>query len=427
MSWKGFTFAFLPGQLAAVPAGELDLVEESTRSVESRFGYGSRYLARNNAIPVDPVSLPLTSVPGTERLYVSPGPGFGAVRDASPDFWGRRVIETRLKVPPNSIPESQYLLAAGSHRFGALDFRARQDSPESVGVLPELLRMEYLVEAADRIQDGLEIPASLSEIFGVSSMGGARPKAIVLHKGQQYLAKFPAKDDVFNVPVVERAVLELARLAGMDVPDTDVVPLADGRAVMLIRRFDRDAQPGGFTRHHCVSALTLLGKVEQESLGTPYEAISDALGHYGVNNFVLADRAELYRRVAFSVLISNDDDHLRNHAFVWNAQGSGWRLSPLYDVVPHPQIATERFLHLSIGPQGRLATLDNLFAAHGAFGLLKPKAAEIIEHVASVVREWRNTFDACQVPPEEVQKVASAFRRPADVGLAIVEKFRTSR
>ncbi|MEI7429313.1 MAG: HipA domain-containing protein [Betaproteobacteria bacterium] len=423
MSWKGYTFAYLPGQVTAIPAGEIAFLEESTRRIESRFGYGARYLTRSNAIPIDPINLPLSCLPGSEREYVQPE--FGALRDDEPDFWGRRVIEARLNLTPDASPESMYLLAAGPHRFGALDFRPKLDSPETASVLPELLRLEYLVEAADRIQEGLPIPESLAEIFGVSSMGGARPKALVTHQGQQYLAKFPAKGDGFNVPVVERAVLELARKAGMDVPDLDLVKLADGRDVMLIRRFDRSAQPHGeFARHHCVSALTMLGKHQNESLGTPYKDISEAIGIYGVNNQVATDRAELYRRIAFSILVSNDDDHLRNHAFIWDAKSQGWRLSPLYDVVPHPQVATERTLHLSIGPRGRHATLDNLFDAHGDFGLLKPHAADILEHVATVVREWKNTFDEYNVPPEEIKKVTSAFRSPKDVGLSIVERTR---
>jgi serine/threonine-protein kinase HipA len=429
MSWKGYTFVYLPGQADAVPAGDIELVEDGLRSATSIFGYGRRYLGRPNAVPIDPVALPLTCLPGNEAKYEPLGiPLFGAVRDAVPDAWGRRVLEAKLKLPPDSVPESVYLLNAGPHRFGALDFREALDSAETVGLLPPLGELTYLLEAADRIQAGQAIPAQLEHLFGVGTMGGARPKALVLHQGQQYLAKFPAKGDGFNVPVVERAVLELARRAGMNVPPTDLVTLADGRSVMLIERVDRRSRPDGrFDRRHCVSALTLLGKHEQESLGTPYADISSALGKFGVNNAVLTDRSELYRRIAFSILVSNDDDHLRNHAFMWDAPGQGWRLSPLYDVVPRPQVAEERFLHLSIGPRGRLASLENLLEAHGDFGLLKPQAAELIEDVAAITREWRNVFDELGVPPEESAKVAFAFRQPSQVGLPAVERARARR
>lgn len=167
---------------------------------------------------------------------------------------------------------------------------------------------------------------------------------------------------------------------------------------------------------------TLLGKDESESLGARYEEISERLGHFGVDGRVQADRNELYARIAFNILVSNDDDHLRNHAFVWDGAGKGWRLSPLYDVVPRPQVAVERYLHLSVGPRGRLATLDNLLEAHGDFGLLKREAAAIIERVASATREWRVFFEELGVPEQECNKIASAFRRPREIGMVVVEK-----
>ena len=425
MSWDGHLFVYLPGEAAAVPAGRLVLEEMGPDSIASRYGYGRRYLARPNAVPVDPVSLPLSCLPGDEAMYepVHP-PLFGAVRDAAPDFWGRRVIEARLQVPPDSVPESVYLLHAGPHRFGALDFRPRLDSPEAAGLLPPVTQLGYLLEAADRIQQGMPVPDQLEPIFTGGTMGGARPKALVIHRGEQYLAKFPARNDGFDVPVVERACLELARRAGLDVPPTDLVTLADGRSVMLIERFDRKARGQGFVRRHAVSGLTLLCKDESESLGARYEDLSERIGRHGVDGAVQADRSELYGRIAFNILVSNDDDHLRNHAFVWDGQGRGWRLSPLYDVVPRPQIAAERYLHLSVGPRGRLATLDNLLEAHGAFGLLKREAAAIIARVASVTREWRTVFEELGVPQAECDKVDSAFRRPREVGLDAIERAR---
>ena len=154
---------------------------------------------------------------GAQALY-EPGEGlvmFGAVRDAAPDFWGRRVIEAKLKKPPNSLPESEYLLNAGTHRFGALDFRKSRDGAEAPGALPPIADLTYLLEAADRIQMGLPVPAHLQMLFQVATLGGARPKALVAHKGKQFLAKFPSKGDGFDVPVVERACLELARQCGL--------------------------------------------------------------------------------------------------------------------------------------------------------------------------------------------------------------------
>jgi serine/threonine-protein kinase HipA len=192
---------------------------------------------------------------------------------------------------------------------------------------------------------------------------------------------------------------------------------------MLIERFDRAALADGtFARHHCVSALTMLGKHEHESPSSAYSEIAGAVSKYGADGFVHRDRRELFGRVAFNILVSNNDDHLRNHAFVWDAQVKGWRLSQLYDVVPAPQIATERSLHLSVGPQGRLATLSNLLEDHGAYGLLKSDAAVIIDRVARCVRQWRQHFEELGVPPSECELVQSAFRHPKEVGWDEVAK-----
>ncbi len=427
MSWDGIVFIHLPDQSEAVPAGRISLLEEGLQSVGSTFGYGARYLQRANAIPVDPVSLPLSSLPGEEQLYEPPAglALFGAIRDAAPDFWGRRVIEAKLQLPPNSVPESTYLLNAGTHRFGALDFRENTSSASAEGLLPPLTDLQYLLEAADRVQEGLPIPARLEMLFQVASLGGARPKALVSHDGKQFLAKFPAKNDPFDVPAVERACLELARACGLNVPRTELVQLADGRNVMLIERFDRAVlSDGNCSRKQCVSALTMLGKHEQESPASSYSEIAQVISDRGVSGHVQEDRAELYARVAFNILISNDDDHLRNHAFIWYPPGKAWRLSPLYDVVPRPQVSQERRLHLSIGPQGRSATLTNLFEARGSFGLLKPEAIAIIGRVSAAVGEWRTHLESAGVSPAQCDRIQTAFRRPRDIGLDEITKTR---
>lgn len=425
MSWAGFVFAYLPQESAAVPAGRLELLEEGAMSIASRFGYGRGYLARANAMPLDPYSLPLSARSGHELLYEAPERLvlFGAFRDAAPDHWGRCVIENKLRVPPGSLPESRYLLESGPHRFGALDVRAGPDHAEAAGALPPLSGLRDLLDAAERVQEGEPVPARLQALFDVAPLGGARPKALVAHAGRHWVAKFPAQRDPFDIPAIERACLELARQCGLRVPATELVTLADGRRVMLIERFDRELHDNGkVSRRHCVSALTLLGKHESESPDTHYAELAHAISTHGAAGKVHEDRIELFARVAFNILVSNNDDHLRNHAFVWEPRAKGWRLSPLYDVVPTPQLAAQRQLHLSVGPRGRLATLDNLLESHGRYGLLVRDAARIIDRVASCVREWRTRFEALGVSAAQCDRVASAFRRPRDIGIEAVEQ-----
>lgn len=408
----------------AVPAGRLVLIEDRNEVVASQFAYGRRYLERRNppALAVDPVALALEdNIPGNDRLPANGLAFFGAIRDATPDAWGRRVIENRLQVPPNSLPESEYLDRAGPNRFGALDIRVGLDSDPASAALPRALDLRYLLDAADRVEQGLPVPAELAPYLeGAPSMGGARPKAVIRHAGREWIAKFPARDDRFNVPAIEQATLELARQAGLNVPDTAIETLADGRQVMLIERFDRVPVANGMARRHVVSALTMLGLHESESPDASYAGMSALMARYGATGTVASDRAELFARMVFNILVSNDDDHLRNHAFVH--QGDGWVLSPLYDVVPKPQQGHERRLHLSVGPRGRLATLDNAAAGAGAFGLSPPAALRIIDRVAGVARQWRERFETMGITTAECDKVAPAFRRPRDVGLRDVER-----
>lgn len=424
--FKTTVFAYLGEEQRAVPAGLLHLDEDNTEVVASRFGFGSRYLQRNNAVPVDTSSLKLAgAVPGSEKQIIPPNglALFGAVRDALPDLWGRRVIENKLNAPANSLRESDYMRHAGSNRLGALDFRDKPDSDAEDGLLVPITDLRYLLDSADRVQRGEHIPDTLTQLFHAGpTMGGARPKAVVVRDRVQYLAKFPALGDGFNVPVIERATLELARACGLQVPSTDVVRMpndSDGRDIMLIERFDRSTIADGWARHPVVSALTVLELHESESPNASYAALSDRMGRFAAHGRVNADRAELFGRMVFNILVSNDNDHLRNHAFIWQPQARGWALSPLYDVLPKPQIATVRRLHLGVGKQGRLATLDNAMSESGRFGLTRTKAQEIVERISTVTREWRTVFNQLGVSDAECDKVATAFRKPRDIGLEI--------
>jgi serine/threonine-protein kinase HipA len=417
-----YVFAQLPGSADAVPAGALTLVEEGRETLASRFAYGRNYLVRPSRIPVDPKSLPLDS--NARRTAIAPMNGltlFGALRDATPDLWGRRVIENKLNAPPDSLPESVYLDHAGDNRTGALDVRAGFDSPAMPGALPIGVDLERLLQAADRIAEGEPVPAHLEMIFvGAPTLGGARPKAAIRHEGRQWVAKFPARQDGFNVPVIEQASLELARQAGIQVPRTQRIRLGDGRDVMLIERFDRGDEAAGYPRTHMVSALTMLGLHEQDRSAS-YADLCRVIEQFGVSGHVQADRAELYRRMVFNIMVTNDDDHLRNHAFLYGATSGGWRLSPLYDVVPRPMLATERYLAIGVGDQGRVATLDNALSQCEQFGLSKPDAAAIIISVVTAVRSWRESFEVLGVPARECDRVVSAFRRATDIGMQTVE------
>lgn len=420
-----------------VPSGQLILVEEGERLLASSFAYGLNYLNRPNALEIDPVSLGISdreTVRGKRLLPANRLPFFGGIRDATPDAWGRRVIESKLKVPANSLPESAYLLHAGSERVGALDIR----SDIKDGPMPGISgwhTLAHLMEAAQRIEEGQQVPAHLEEIFwDGTALGGARPKASVRDEcGVLWLAKFASRNDGFDVPAIETASLHLARRAGLTVPPARTEMLGN-RRIMLIRRFDRywatpDTVPDinadllatdpseGRIEHRMgfVSGLTLLACDETESRTKAYADLADAIRRYCHPSVIRQNTEELFKRMVFNIFVSNDDDHLRNHGFVWDPRLPGWSLSPLYDVLPRASLATERFLHLGIGPEGRLATLDNALAAREKFTLSQAAACHVIDDIWRVVRQWRVHFDEVGVPKSEQDKIAPAIRHLNDV------------
>jgi serine/threonine-protein kinase HipA len=439
---KLYAFAYLDTEW--VPCGQLTLTEDGTQLLASTFAYGLRYLERPGALEVDPVSLSIQDkkqVRGTALFPPNNLPLFGGIRDAAPDAWGRRVIESRLKVPANSLPESTYLLHAGSQRVGAIDIRSSRDSSATPG-FGTWDNLEYLMEAAERIDAGLPVPAPLEEIFAEgSALGGARPKATVRDDDRVlWLAKFPSRNDTLAVPIIEMATLRLAATAGLTVPPVRMVQMSS-RTAMLIRRFDRYWAKAGSDvslpedllsttpayglaekRLGFVSGLTLLGCSEMDSPDKSYGDLAQAIRRYCHPNVIRENNRELFERLVFNILVNNDDDHLRNHGFIWDLRLPGWRLSPLYDVMPRASLASERRLHLGVGPEGRAATLDNAFAGREMFTLSAEAAGESIAKIWKIVREWKVYFEEYQVPFEQIEKIAPAFRHIDDLSTPSLRK-----
>jgi serine/threonine-protein kinase HipA len=437
-------FSHLNGQWA--PCGLLSLLQEGAHTQGSSFAYGTRYLDRAHALEIDPVALSLQNkadIKGKELFPPAGLPLFGGIRDAAPDAWGRRVIEAKLKVPPNSLPESAYLLHAGSDRVGALDVRQSLTDAATAG-LDETKSLSYLIEAADRIEEGLPVPTQLEAIFAAgTALGGARPKASVRDaQGLLWLAKFSGRKEAINLPWVEFGTLQLAKEIGLLVPTVRVEKVGD-RTAMLIQRFDRYwdmpqappvyagvdtlalANPTGGRiekRLAFVSGLTLLACHEADSPAKSYGDLAEAIRKYGHPETVMADNQDLYRRMIYNIFVSNNDDHLRNHGFVWDPKHLGWRLSPLYDVTPNPGFAQDRYQHLSVGPQGKHAHLDNALASHSWFRLSEKTAAQVIAQVWEKVRAWKVFFEASGVPGDQIDKVAWAFRHLDDLTSAAVRE-----
>lgn len=433
-----FVFAHLSQGWA--PAGRLALTQER-EVVVSRFAYGTRYIERPDAFEIDPVSLGFTDrqrVRGAELFPINQLTQFGGIRDAAPDAWGRRVIEAQRRVPANSLSEADYLLGAGSDRVGALDVRGALNSPEQPGAA-QVQSLPYLLETAERVEQGLPIPTTLTDFFGSApGAGGARPKASIRDEaGLLWLAKFPAGGDTFDVAQAECCTLLLAKRCGLTVPEVRVQDIG-GKSVLLIRRFDRYWQTPGITpsidialhetlpalnlaehRLPFVSGLTLVACDEFESRLKGYSDLALAVRAYVHPAHIRANSEELFGRMVFNIFVSNDDDHLRNHGFVRDPRLPGWRLSPLYDVVPRPGVAFERQLHLQVGAQGKLATLDNAMTAYSAFTPQRTTAIAIIRRIWGELRQWRTAFEDMGANNPRVgrliDQLAPAFRDLNDI------------
>lgn len=405
------TYVFVYRNGAFVPAGLLTLIEDG-RASYSTFVYGNRYLERSDSIAVDPVTLPLPRAGSNVRFQTEEGFAvFNGIRDAAPDGWGQYLL---YKAMGDRLPtEADLLLASGDHRVGALAFGPTPDRPQRItpwgsGDAPgEHFTLAELAEAAERVQHAEELDENLRRLLTAgSSLGGARPKASTELSGQPWIAKFAASNDSFPECRVELATMRLAAACGLNVPSLAFQQVL-GRDIYLIERFDRYRAGDQLERLPFASGLTMLGAHDSEVSRYAYADLAAALRQYGTQ--VKTDLRELFKRMLFNVLVTNDDDHLRNHGFLWD--GKGWRLSPLYDVVPKPQVGLERRLVLAVGPEGRLATIGNALANAAQFDLGDEEARALADALAKEVHgRWQHEFEAAGLSAADQRRFATCFR-----------------
>ena len=388
---------------------------DEPRNQFATFAYGRRYLERADRIPVDPVALPLHEA-GTSRTFRTEEgfAVFGGIRDAAPDGWGQYLM---YKAMGDRLPsEIDLILASGEHRVGALAFGPTSAQPERItpwgdGPAPgEEFTLAELAEAAERAQHVDELDENLRALLAAgSSLGGARPKAATKIGDQPWIAKFQKRGDSFPECRVELATMRLASECGLDVPPLDFRCVLD-RDIYLIERFDRIPHGNWLERRPFASGLTMLGAHESEVSSFSYADLAGAIRQFGTE--VRQDLHELFRRMLLNILVTNDDDHLRNHGFLFD--GEGWRLSPLYDVVPKPQLGLERRLVLGVGPEGRNATIENALAGAAVFDLGPDDAKAIAEDMSRIVAtRWEHLFTEAGISAADRKRFATCFRLAA--------------
>jgi len=404
-----FVYIALPGETEFVTAGRFRLTTDRRGIPAGRFVYGRTYLSRDNAVPIDPLELKLT-----ERTCTTTQLGgiFGALRDASPDFWGRRIIEKRAGIA--RLGEIDYLLQSPDDRAGALGFGLNREPPAPRRRFNQTMDLARLQELADAIISD-ELPAATAEAAQVedlmlvgTSMGGARPKAVVEDKDGLWIAKFNRPDDRWNYARVEHAMLELARECGLRVSDSRITTIGE-RDVLLVKRFDREKLDEGYRRARMLSALTLLRAEEshRNRENWSYVVLAEELRRIVSHSKV--DAPELFRRMVFNALISNTDDHPRNHAVI--AMERDWALAPAYDLVPAPEISIERRnLALECGDFGRYANAENLISQCARFLVDEDGARSLIDGMEETIKvRWYDIARRQGVTEDDCERIAPAF------------------
>ena len=340
-------------------------------------------------------------------------PMFGAIGDSAPDRWGRalmRRMERKLAErdgrPTRTLWEMDFLLMVDDEaRPGALRFAEQEGRPflreGGAERIPPVVELPKLLSAAQRVIDEKDTDEDLRLLFAPgSSLGGARPKASVREKnGSLAIAKFPRKDDEINKVVWEAVAFSLAKKAGIVVPAVRLETVAK-KPVLLLQRFDRD----GARRVPFLSAMSMLGSKDSETRS--YLEIVDALRQHGAAP--KPDMEALWRRLMFNILISNTDDHLRNHGFLYQGR-EGWRLSPAYDLNPMPVDIKPRILATAINEEDATASLALAMEVAEYFELDALKAKTIAREVGKSASKWRDEAARHGLKKAEIDRMASAI------------------
>lgn len=375
-----FVWTWLPGAIKPVVAGRL--VPDGERLA---FAYGQSYRDRADAIALYLPELPLRAgaIAPLGNLQLA-----SAIRDGAPDAWGRRVILNRTfgvkgdDVGGLQLDELVFLLESGSDRIGALDFQAAADRYVPRG--GQHATLEELLASADRVEKNLPLTPELDQaLHHGTSIGGARPKALIVDQARKYVAKFSSSGDTYSVVKGEYIAMRLAQLAGLSVAPVQLVQAA-GKDVLLVERFDRIATGESWRRRAMVSALTMLELDEMQARYASYQDLAERIRF----RFTAptATLHELFARLTLNILVGNVDDHARNHAAFWD--GAQLSLTPAYDICPQARAGEEASQAMLIKDQHRSSQIAACLAAVGDFHLSSAQAIAIVAHQLDVIAAW---------------------------------------
>lgn len=377
------------------------------------FEYDKEWLkATSSNIILDPSLLPYAG-----RHYPADKNIFGMFADASPDRWGRVLMNKRERIraekegrKPSKLYDSDYLLGVYDEtRMGGIRFKIDRNGPfisddKETGAPPwtTLRTLEEASRNFEKDENDLSEKWLNQLIRPGSSLGGARPKATVTDtEGQLWIAKFPSKNDENDTGAWEMVVHDLAMICGLNVPEARLEKFSSFGSTFLVKRFDREIK----RRIHFASAMTMLGKTDGASGadGTSYLDIADFLKSYGTEP--RKDLEELWKRIVFNMAVSNTDDHLRNHAFI--LKKNGWTLSPLYDVNPVPY-GDE--LSLNVDEDNNSISIDLALQTASRFGIAKSDAEAYSKDILNAVKDnWEKLADKYGLSHRQIEEMRPAF------------------
>ena len=384
---EAYVWIWLPGAMDPVVAGLL------TRAPGGRltFNYGQSYLARGDAIAIYDPELPLKSgaIVTNPKMQLP-----SCIRDGSPDAWGRRVIINRatglkgVDAALTDLDELTYLLESGSDRIGALDFQ--RSATDYVPRARQNATLDELMQSAERVEKGVPLSPDLDQALQHgTSIGGARPKALIGQGAHKFVAKFSASNDLYNVVKAEFIAMRLAKKVGLNVASVQLTR-ALGKDVLLIERFDRVPSQNGWSRRGIVSALTLLELDETEARYASYEDLATLIRHRFDDPTKTLE--ELFSRIVFNILCGNTDDHARNHAAFWD--GKSLKLTPAYDICPQGRTGGEASQAMLIVGNKRLSQLTVCLDAARNFHVKDDRARALIkQQIETITSAWGPVCD----------------------------------
>jgi serine/threonine-protein kinase HipA len=418
---KAVVYIWLPSH-GFVPNGVLLVEEEGGQPLNMKFQYDKEYLEHPEAISLDPVELPLSHM---ENIIDSPPEKrtFGVMFDCCPDNWGQKILSLTASEKRVEIRYFDFIVSGGFHRIGALGFGPDRIPGPRWDYYPlqehidiQSVDIDLLARAFNQLEThGFHnVDQNIRKYLNTgSSVGGARPKALIEYKNRPHIAKFKSPDDIWDEPTVEYASMTLAAKAGLDVPGVSLLKTQKAN-IFLIERFDRKNED----RKHILSGMTMVGAKpgimfinERHS----YQDLCLVIDRFGHKDFIQGDKEELYKRLLCSILLNNEDDHLRNFGFIWDKDGC--RLSPFYDFTPSPSPA--RHLMLNLGKNKTEMSLSNALSQCEYFGLDRKKALNIAESIVNVFNRWESHFADCQVTTKDL----SALRMVLDRNIRIDLEF----